>query len=232
MWPGESPVVMGVLPHSQRLTERFRSVGTASGWVFLRFDLDSFSPSLAASCDAAVLILDRVTGENLTWISSNARQIQIPLVVIARDQDARTVARVLGSGADEYVAHPFVVEEIVARLNSLVSRARGQVGSLPLTRLQLDPHKRTLGDGVRHVHFSKREWSVLTSLLRHDGQVLSTEELARLGDFTPGSQGAVVSVISRLRKRLERSSFNALSIETVHGRGYALRLRGGVRVAA
>ena len=149
----------------------------------------------------------------------------LPVIVLtARDSVADTVAGLEG-GADDYMAKPFSLDELLARIRlRLRQRATATEGGsatvLVVGDVSLDIRARTANRGEVTVELSSREFSLLEMLLSHAGQVLSREQILSgvWGyDYDPGSN--VVEVYVRnLRRKLGDDL-----IETVRGMGYRLR---------
>jgi DNA-binding response OmpR family regulator len=133
--------------------------------------------------------------------------------------------RVLGleSGADDYMAKPFEVEEFVARVHALIRRSN-RVGSLTCGALEIDRvgHRVTLGGA--HLELSVREYALLVHLACHaENLVTRTSLLDKVWgtNFDTGSNVLDVQM-SRLRDKMGSHSW---MIETVRGFGYRLRAR-------
>jgi two-component system copper resistance phosphate regulon response regulator CusR len=154
------------------------------------------------------------------------RGIKTPVLVLtARDslQD-----RVLGldTGADDYVIKPFAFAELVARVRALVRRGRA-AESPRLTAADLDVNliTRKVARGGRPIDLTVREFELLEYLLRHQGQVVSRESLARdvwkeTARTTPLDN--VIDVhIARLRRKVDADQSIKL-IHTVRGVGFML----------
>jgi two-component system copper resistance phosphate regulon response regulator CusR len=154
------------------------------------------------------------------------RGIKTPVLVLtARDslQD-----RVLGldTGADDYVIKPFAFAELVARVRALVRRGRA-AESPRLTAADLDVNliTRKVARGGRPIDLTVREFELLEYLLRHQGQVVSRESLARdvwkeTARTTPLDN--VIDVhIARLRRKVDADQPTKL-IHTVRGVGFML----------
>ena len=155
------------------------------------------------------------------------RGIKTPVLVLtARDtlQD-RVVG--LDTGADDYLVKPFAFAELLARLRALVRR--GRAAETPrLVAGDLDVHliTREVTRGGRRVDLTVREFELLEYLLRHQGQVVSRETLARdvwkeTARTTPLDN--VIDVhIARLRRKVDADRAAKL-IHTVRGVGFVLR---------
>jgi DNA-binding response OmpR family regulator len=145
----------------------------------------------------------------------------LPVVVLtARDEVEDKVAALEG-GADDYVTKPFRFEELLARVRArLRDNGRTAVTKLEAARIVLDIRARRAHIGDDAVPLSAREFTLLETLMRHPGHVLSREQLLSHVwgyDYDPGSN--VVDVYIRyLRKKLGEDT-----IETVRGMGYRLR---------
>ena len=135
--------------------------------------------------------------------------------------------RVIGleAGADDYLVKPFVLEELVARLNALLRRRpETDVPILMAGDLRIDGARRRVQRGSREIEFTKREFHLLEILIRNQGIVLTRERLLELVwgyDFEVNTN--VVDVfVGYLRRKLEDDGKSRL-IHTVRGIGFVLR---------
>lgn len=130
--------------------------------------------------------------------------------------------KVLGidTGADDYVAKPFRMEEVLARLRGLIRRASGHVTSeLHAGRITLDPRlSRVTVDGVP-VTLTSHEWRVLSYLMHHRGRAVPQAELTEhvYAQDADRDSNTVEVFIARLRRKL-----GASAIKTVRGLGYRI----------
>ncbi|MCY9787607.1 response regulator transcription factor [Nocardiopsis sp. EMB25] len=150
------------------------------------------------------------------------------LMLTARVETPDRVAG-LDAGADDYLAKPFELDELLARLRALLRRAapateEGAVeGPLQVGELRLDPLARRVWRGDREIDLSKTEFDLLELLVRNEGIVLDHATIYdRIWgyDFGPESKNLAV-YISYLRRKLEGGG--PPLIQTVRGVGYTLR---------
>jgi two-component system OmpR family response regulator len=142
----------------------------------------------------------------------------MPVIVLTARGSWHEKVQGIDSGADDYVAKPFRMEELLARLRGLIRRASGQVTlALRSGAVSLDPRlsKVTL-DGVP-VRLTSHEFRVLSYLMHHRGRIVSQSELTEhiYAQAFDRDSNTVEVFIARLRRKLG-SSF----IETVRGLGY------------
>ena len=139
------------------------------------------------------------------------------IIVTARDERENRIAG-LDAGADDYIVKPFDLDELMARVRSVLRRAAGR-GDPRITHgdLCLDPATRTVEQRGIPVRLSAHEYSVLEALLQRPGTVLSRAQLEdRLygWDEPIGSNAVEVYVHSLLRK------LGSELIKTMRGVGY------------
>ncbi|WP_113385227.1 response regulator transcription factor [Rhizobium sp. SYY.PMSO] len=142
------------------------------------------------------------------------------LILTARDRWSDKVAGI-DAGADDYVAKPFHVEEVLARIRALIRRAAGHASSEIVcgpVRLDTKSSKATV-DG-KPLKLTSHEYRLLAYLMHHKGEVVSRTELVEHmydQDFDRDSNTIEVFV-GRLRKKM-----GVDLIETVRGLGYRIQ---------
>jgi two-component system OmpR family response regulator len=151
------------------------------------------------------------------------------LMLTARTQLEDRVAG-LDGGADDYLAKPFELAELTARLRALVRREPIQRPTLlEVGDLRLDPASRRVWRGEQPVELSPKCFALLEALMRQPGVVLSRFQLLEAawdGDYENRSN-VIDQHVRALRDRIDRP-FGAGSIETIRGIGYRLD-PGGAR---
>jgi two-component system OmpR family response regulator len=145
------------------------------------------------------------------------------LMLTARGEIADRIAG-LNVGADDYLTKPFAFGELVARIHAL-SR-RGDVERLPILEvddLRLDPVLHRVWRAAQEIELSAKEFLLLATLLRHQGAVLSRQQLIdHAWDMEYEAHSNVIDVyIGYLRDKVDRP-FGRANIQTVRGVGYRL----------
>lgn len=143
------------------------------------------------------------------------------LILTARDSLIERVSS-LHQGADDFLAKPFELAELEARLLALIRRARGSDHPrFSCGALHYDSAARQFMLGHETLALTPREHGVLRALIQHSGQPLSKQEILErvFSDEQHVGPEAVEVLVHRVRKRLAGS---AVQISTVRGLGYVL----------
>ena len=176
----------------------------------------------------AVIVLD-VTMPDLDGVSVvkrlRAAGLDTPVCILsARDEIDDRVAG-LQAGADDYLVKPFAIAELTARLQALLRRrAPAAGGPIVAGELVVDGRRHVATLSGRELDLTRREFELLEAFGRHQGQVLSREQLLRqVWGYTSDVDTNVVDVfVGYLRRKLESSGEPRL-LHTVRGVGWALR---------
>ncbi|HSG05744.1 MAG TPA: response regulator transcription factor [Nitrospiria bacterium] len=147
---------------------------------------------------------------------------RVPVVILtARDAWYEKVDG-FKAGADDYLAKPFHVEELVVRMNALIHRGKGQTGGrLSAGGLDLDEERQRVSvkDG-KGIELSGTEFRLLRYFMLHPDTILSKTRLTEhVYDFDSDKDSNVLEVfVNRLRRKIGRER-----IETRRGQGYLFR---------
>jgi two-component system response regulator MprA len=145
------------------------------------------------------------------------------LMLTARTEVADRVAG-LDAGADDYLAKPFSLDELLARVRALLRRGLAAAERLRFDDLVLDLGARSAKRGDRDLELTRTEYSLLELFLRNPGRVLSRSEILEAVwgyDFGPTSNSLEV-YMGYLRRKTEAGGEPRL-LFTVRGFGYVLR---------
>jgi two-component system, OmpR family, response regulator len=151
---------------------------------------------------------------------------QVPILFLTARDAVEDKVNGLTLGGDDYVTKPFSLEEVVARINSVLRRTRGEpptIGRYTVADLELDEESHEVRRGGRLIDLSPTEFRLLRHLMLNSGRVLSKAQiLDRVWNYDfAGQHGIVESYVSFLRHKVD--SDRPRLIHTVRGVGYLLR---------
>jgi len=155
------------------------------------------------------------------------RGLETPVLLLTARDSLEDRVTGLNSGADDYLVKPFAFEELLARIRALLRRGRTpEMLRFGIADLDLDIVTRKVTRGGRLVELTGREFELLEYLMRHEGQVVMRDMLARdvwkeTARGTPLNN--VIDVhIARLRRKVDVEPYEKL-IHTVRGVGFMLK---------
>jgi len=159
-------------------------------------------------------------------LRADARTRELPIIFLtARAEELDKVAG-LEVGADGYITRPFSTKELVARIRALLRRRKPHYGQSPveIAGLKIDPAAHRVSGNGQPLALGPTEFRLLHYFMTHPNRVYSRTQLMDeiWGDQVIIEERTVDVHIRRLRQALSPSGHDAL-IETVRGRGYALR---------
>jgi two-component system OmpR family response regulator len=171
--------------------------------------------------DIVLLDLQLVDGDAIPWLKKRRQEgLVTPVIVLtARDQISDRIAG-LDAGADDYVIKPYDLDEVSARIQAVTRRGAGlATNAVTYGRVAADLQKRSLEIDGELIDLTAREWSILETLIKRPGHVVSKEQIEdRLYAFGHEVESNTVEVyISRLRKKMGKDL-----IKTARGLGYRL----------
>jgi DNA-binding response OmpR family regulator len=149
----------------------------------------------------------------------------VPVLVLTARDEKESIVALLNAGADDYVAKPFDLGELLARAKALIRRGKGQSAAvLKVSDLEINTADLSVRRKGKLVSLTAMEYRVLEYLAHRPGAVVpKTELLEHLYDFNWERFSNVIEVyVSGLRRKLEDSGDSKL-IHTLRGQGYMLR---------
>ena len=160
------------------------------------------------------------------WCSEIRKTSQVPIIFISSTSDSMNIVMAMNMGADDFIAKPFDLNVLIAKVQALMRRSYDYAPSAPVLE-----HRGAIlntGDGSlfyreRQIELSKNEYRILLTLMRSKGKVVSREKLMeQLWSTDSFVDENTLSVnVGRLRKKLEAAGLNGF-ITTKFGVGYVI----------
>jgi two-component system OmpR family response regulator len=185
---------------------------------------------LAASESYGAIILDRMLPGGIDGLrvleTIRGQKNSVPVLILSALGEVDDRVKGLKAGGDDYLTKPFAFAELLARVEALARRGKGEspVTKLVVDDLELDLLSRQVKRAGQKIDLQPREFRLLEFLMRHDGQVVTrTMLLEGVWDYHFDPQTNVIDVhVSRLRQKVDKP-FPTPLIHTVRNAGYMLR---------
>lgn len=157
----------------------------------------------------------------LKQLRSSARTCRLPVIMLTAKGTEYDKVLGLDAGADDYLAKPFGMMELLSRIRALLRRTEREVNIYRCGVLTVDQTRHTVTVNGREVVLTQKEFEVLCLLLKNRGQVLSRERLIEnvWGYAFTGESRTVDVHVRTLRQKLGEAG---AYIETVRGYGYKI----------
>ena len=188
--------------------------GTDGLYTGKEFPIDAAIIDLGLPDFSGIELIKRLRKANITF----------PVIILTARSRWQEKVQGLEVGADDYLVKPFHFEELLARLNALIRRSRGNAHPvLKHGNIQLDTAAQQVIVDAKNLELTAYEYKVLEYLMFHTGEVISKTVLSEhIYDEDLERDSNVIEVfIGRLRKKLE-SAGSVNPIETLRGRGYRI----------
>lgn len=180
--------------------------------------IDDFDP------DLAVLDVNLGVGPDGYTIARKLRtRGDTPVIMLTAADTLDDRLAGFSAGCDDYIAKPFSMAELIARVRALLRRSgRLESGPVTIADLEIDEDGRTASRNGSRLDLTRTEFDLLVALVSHRGRVLSkTQLLSQVWEFDEYDPNLVEVYISNLRRKLE--AHGSRLIHTVRGVGYVLR---------
>ncbi len=203
----------------------------AQMWNFEARCVQNFRDVMAefSACDPQLVLLDVSLPfyNGYHWCSEIRRTSQVPIIFISSASDSMNIVMAMNMGADDFIAKPFDMSVLIAKIQALMRRSYDYAPAAPVLE-----HRGALlntGDGSlvyrdRQIDLTKNEYRILLTLMRAKGRVVSREKLMeqlwKTDSFV--DENTLTVNVGRLRKKLEAAGLDGF-ISTKFGVGYIIR---------
>jgi len=182
--------------------------------------------SLTEDYDLIILdiMLPLLDGITLLREMRNAK-INVPVLMLTAKDSTEDKVEGLDSGADDYLAKPFALEELLARVRALVRRKEKVKNLLLLANdLSLDTQTHKVKRGDKEIILTPKEYSILEYLLRNKNHVVSRMKLTEhVYEYQFDPDTNVIDVyINKLRNKIDKDSDQPI-LHTIRGIGYMIK---------
>lgn len=156
------------------------------------------------------------------------KESRLPILMFTSKNDSVSKVRGLRAGADDYLTKPFDMDELIARIISLIRRytrfnqTEGAPQQLVFDGLRIDIDNRTIITANGTFELPPKEFDVLLFLVKYQGKILTKQKIYEevWGEEYCYDDSNIMAIISRLRKKLEENSGHPKYIQTIKGIGY------------
>ena len=189
---------------------------------------EAMRAAIARAVPAVVLLDIGLPGEDGLALARYLRERLTCGIVMITGAHA-VVDRVVGLevGADDYIAKPFDLREVLARVRSVLRRVAPRDSQpaeerVPVGKCVLDLRSHQLSEAGREVSLTAMEFDLLKALVNHPNQVLSRDQLlslTRQREWEPFDRSIDI-LVARLRRKVEADPDRPSAIRTVRGAGY------------
>ena len=156
------------------------------------------------------------------------KESNLPVLMFTAKDDSASKVRGLRAGADDYLTKPFDLDELIARILSLIRRytrfnqAEDAAQPLVFDGLKIDLDTRSITTGKGTFALPPKEFDLLLVLAKYQGKILTKQRLYELvwGEEYCYDDNNIMAIISRLRKKMEENPGKPRYIQTIKGIGY------------
>lgn len=155
------------------------------------------------------------------------KESNIPILMFTSKDESISKVQGLRAGADDYLTKPFNMEELIARILSLIRRytyfnQANQMKTLIYNGLEINLDTRSITTKNRTFELPPKEFDLLIFCAKHQGKVLTKQQIyeAVWGEPYVYDDSNIMAIISRLRKKIEENPTSPQYIQTIKGIGY------------
>lgn len=152
----------------------------------------------------------------------------LPILMFTSKNDSASKVRGLRAGADDYLTKPFEMDELIARIISLIRRytrfkqSEGIPGKIEFDDLKIDTDSRSVTSVNGIFELPPKEFDLLLFCAKHQGKILTKQQIYEEVWKEPYvyDDSNIMAIISRIRKKIEENPGNPKYIQTIKGIGY------------
>jgi DNA-binding response OmpR family regulator len=152
-------------------------------------------------------------------------EVDIPIIILsAKDQEIDKIMG-LDLGADDYLAKPFSIRELIARINAVMRRKKRyekDMETFSFADVEIDFAARTVTKGDKQLDFSPREFDLLAYFVRHPNEVMERRQILNKvwGYDYYGTARTIDNFVTKLRQKIEPEATKPKHFVTARGIGY------------
>jgi two-component system phosphate regulon response regulator PhoB len=196
----------------ETLNDSTRSVGVAR----------SFVPDLVV----LDVMMPEVNGIQICrMLRADPKLKAVPIIFLTARAEENDRVLGLETGADDYLAKPFSIKELLLRINGLIRRSSGSIGGevalVEVGRISLDPERHTVAVSGQTIELTATEFRLLKLLMERKGRVQTREHLL-LNVWNYETEIETRTVDTHIRRLREKLGTEAELIETIRGVGYRM----------
>lgn len=173
------------------------------------------------------LMLPDLSGEKI--LQQIRKNNDIPILIISAKGEVNSKISLLQNGADDYITKPFVFEEVLARLETVLRRSKKSFDQhliYTYKDIVLDDSAKTVTVADNKITLTPKEYELLRLLIEHPDQVYTKDLiLEKIWEDSYVDESAVIVHMSNLRKKLDATGNHSPYIATIWGIGYKLNIK-------
>lgn len=171
------------------------------------------------------VMMDGMSGFKAANIIRKDRNLKVPIIFLTAKGEENDILTGFNVGGDDYISKPFSIKEVIARIKAILKRGSQpdmETGQLAYKDLIVDPKKKEISVSEQIINLTRKEFEILTLLLKNMGQYISRDEILQRiwKDDVIVTERNVDVNIARLRKKIGDYGKN---IKGKSGYGYCFR---------
>lgn len=181
------------------------------------------------SPDLAILDVMLPDGDGFMLMKKIREVSDLPVIFLTAKDEAADKYSGLGLGADDYIAKPFLPQELLLRVNAVLRRCyREDNPLLKLAGCQIDFSRAEVIKSTERIALTAKEHDLLEALARNANKIVTIDTLCEAvwGDNPFGYENSLMAHVRRIREKIETDPSKPASLLTVKGLGYKLMVEG------